>query len=407
MIHICFGLHDKTGRYSKFTGTAILSLFENTKSEVTVHILHDNTLTQDNREKFSLLAERYNQLVKFYNVDKLCADKINEYVSFVPEIKNARVSVATLYDLLTIQLISTDIEKVIYLDSDIIVNLDIKEFWQIEPGDKPLAAVTELSNGINTFTHFLLCQEGIVNGKDYFNAGILMMNLKILRGEEKNIIKGLKFRGENPRYRQFDQSVLNYCFSTRALKLPTKFNRFISCARLQGEKKIEQKIYHYTGTQIGLGVGLNMRDPFNNLWMSYFIKTPWFDENAIGRFYEVVQKLHVELKQAMVQLSALMSGKERAFFVLPSDIAMIKKFFSVRDDEEIISAENQQSLQNLIDAMKFYKGKKVFFIIVANFPFNALTQAGFVYGRDFINGVELLSEANGVPMNSYPFIQAM
>ena len=30
MIHICFGLYDKTGRYSKFTGTTMLSLFENT-----------------------------------------------------------------------------------------------------------------------------------------------------------------------------------------------------------------------------------------------------------------------------------------------------------------------------------------------------------------------------------------
>ena len=47
MIHICFSLHDETGRYSKFTGTAICSIFENTflpPNSITVHILHDNTL---------------------------------------------------------------------------------------------------------------------------------------------------------------------------------------------------------------------------------------------------------------------------------------------------------------------------------------------------------------------------
>ena len=77
MIHICFGLYDKTGRYSKFTGTTMLSIFDNTNSEVTVHILHDNTLTQDNRDKFIYLAGRYNQHVKFYNAEELCADKIN------------------------------------------------------------------------------------------------------------------------------------------------------------------------------------------------------------------------------------------------------------------------------------------------------------------------------------------
>ena len=58
MIHVGFSLYDKTGRYSKFTGTAILSMFENTKSEVTVHILHDNTVSADIRNKFSSLAER-------------------------------------------------------------------------------------------------------------------------------------------------------------------------------------------------------------------------------------------------------------------------------------------------------------------------------------------------------------
>ncbi len=59
MIHVCYGLHDGDGRYSKFTGTSILSMFENATTpprSVTVHILHDDTLTADNRDKFSYLA---------------------------------------------------------------------------------------------------------------------------------------------------------------------------------------------------------------------------------------------------------------------------------------------------------------------------------------------------------------
>ena len=56
MIHVCYGLYDKNGHYSKFTGTSILSMFENTNEDVTVHILHDNTLTQENRDKFIYIA---------------------------------------------------------------------------------------------------------------------------------------------------------------------------------------------------------------------------------------------------------------------------------------------------------------------------------------------------------------
>ena len=40
MIHVCFGLHDKTGHYSKFTGTAMLSLFENLNTPPVNHSPH-------------------------------------------------------------------------------------------------------------------------------------------------------------------------------------------------------------------------------------------------------------------------------------------------------------------------------------------------------------------------------
>ena len=147
MIHVCFALHDEIGRYSKFTGTAMLSLFENTNSQVTVHLLHDNTLTRDNREKFIYLAGRYEQAVKFYNVEELCADKISEMTALIPSLKNSRLSNAAIYRLIIPQLLSVCIDKCIYLDSDIIVNSDIKELWQVELADKqPLVAVPETFN---------------------------------------------------------------------------------------------------------------------------------------------------------------------------------------------------------------------------------------------------------------------
>ena len=224
------------------------------------------------------------------------------------------------------------------------------------------------------------------------------------REEKENLMAGIKFISKQPHLRYFDQDILNYCFATPALKLSNKFNRFTGRARMAKEFALEQKIYHYVSD---FGLGLDMNDPFNRLWMSYFIRTPFFDENSIGRLYEGVQQLHVELKQAMIHLSALMSGKKRIFFILPEDIEIIRKIFLIRPDEEIILAEGQHSLEILIDEMRISQGKKVFFIIVANFPFNVLTEAGFINGKDFINGIEFFSEANGVPLNSHKLIKAM
>ena len=140
MIHVCFGLHDKNGRYSKFTGTTIYSIFANTDSEVTVHILHDNTLTLDNREKFIYLAGRYGQTIKFYNVEELCAEKLQKLNSLSGHFNDV-YSPAANYRFLIAQILPSDIDKVIYEDADIIVNLDIEELWRINLAGRPLAAV--------------------------------------------------------------------------------------------------------------------------------------------------------------------------------------------------------------------------------------------------------------------------
>lgn len=407
MIHVCFGLHDKTGRYAKFTGTAMLSLFDNTNSDVTVHILHDNTLNADNRDKFIYLAGRYGQIVKFYNVEELYAEKIAEMVSLVPTVKTARVSVGAFYRLLIPQVLPSEIKKAIYLDSDMLVNLDIKELWQIELGDKPLAAVREMDANAYNYKTFDAAQKyllsaGLVEYEDYFNSGVLLMNLSRLRATEELIMSGVKWRGEHPQCNCFDQDIWNYLFSKNYLRLPVMFDSFICNERSQGRTQVQSTIYHCNIVTLGMN-----DDSFNKLWMSYFVKTPWFNATTLSNLYVGFQQVHVGLKQSMIQISALMSGKTRAFFAAPNNIDGLKKLFSIRNDEKIIPAENQESLKRLLDAMKKSRGKSVFFIMLPNFPFQVLIQAGFTAGKDFVNGMEFLSEAQGVQLNSYPLIKAM
>ncbi|MBQ3442117.1 MAG: hypothetical protein IJG33_02605 [Selenomonadaceae bacterium] len=163
----------------------MLSIFENIDTpfhlpSITVHILHDNTLTQDNREKFICIAERYNQLVEFHNVEELCADRIRAIYQGFPNADKKRFTIGTFYRLFVPFVLPETIEKAIYLDGDIIVNLDIKELWQIDLEDKPL---------------------GVVNYHPktrWFNAGVLFMNSRVLRHEEETISNGLKFAKENP-----------------------------------------------------------------------------------------------------------------------------------------------------------------------------------------------------------------
>lgn len=410
MIHVCFGLHDRTRRYAKFTGTAMLSLFDNTKSAVTVHILHDNTLTSDSRDKFTYLAVQYNQRVKFYNVEELCAGKIYEMIRLVPDIKIARVSIGAFYRLLIPQLLPSDISKCIYLDSDMLVNLDIEELWQTELDDKPLAAVRELDANAYNYKNFdaaqkYLLNEGFVKYEDYFNSGVLVMNLKYLRNAEEFIMSGVKWRGEHNQCNCFDQDIWNYLFAKNYLKLPAKFDRFLCNERSQGITQIRNAIYHCSNPTLGL----DMSDSLNRLWMKYFIKTPWFDENSIGRIYESFKltylQLRNEMKTSMRNLSTLLAYRERAFIVAKEDLEVVKEIFYVRDDEEIIIVDYAAPLQKLFDSMKISFGEKIFFIMIPNFPYNTFEQLGFVYGEDVINGLELLPTTEEKIPSTYPLIQ--
>ena len=411
MIHICFALHDKTGRYSKFTGAAMLSVFENTDSEITVHIIHDDTLTPDNRDKFISLVEQYKQRVKFYNVDKLCADKITEIKTLFPDAIQTRFSIGMFYRFFIPQLLSPDIKKAIYLDADIIVNLNIAELWQIELGDKPLGAVINISQqeDFNTAIEHQkstipMVKQSFAKSEDYFNSGVLLMNLNFLRGAEETLKSGMKFLSEHPDLPYIDQDLLNYCFSTTYLKIPAKFNSYVMCERFEDEPTIGEKIYHF----LGCALGLDMNNIFNQLWMKYFFKTPWLDTNTIGRIWTEFERLRHISERRKLKISAIVSGKTRAFFIAPEEIESTKKLFSIRTKEIIIPAEDENSIQKLIDAMKRSKGKSVFFIMTENFlddvfPFDLLTKEGFIERIDFIKGWKYLDSS----LDSYLLIRAM
>ena len=408
MIHVCFCLYDKTGLYSKFTGTAMLSLFENTNAKVAVHLLHDNTLTQENRDKFICVAGRFNQQVNFYNVDELCADKLAKICRLIPDAKISRVSIGAFFKFLIPQVLSPKIEKCIYLDSDIAVNLDVAQLWRVALDDNFLGVVPVAANRNDVAKAFPLVADGLVSKNDYFNSGVMLMNLKLLRGEEERIIRGIKFRGENPQQIFWDQTVWNYCFATQALTLPTKFNRYTRAARAEKESPTK-KIYHFVGQNSYWSFGTDTNDPFNRLWMNYFIRTPWFDAQAIGRLSSRFKQMYSGLKNGMVKFSAIMSGKTRAFFTPSANFGAVKKFFNVRDDEEIILSDDKNAIENLVYAMGKAHGRKVFFIIVQNFDAvnDLLTQLDFVRGEDFFNGTDFLSETHGVPFDSLALIKAL
>ncbi len=221
-VHVALAVYDPNGTYSQHAGVVMTSIFENTKSHVVVHVLHDETLTDDNRKNFIRTAEKYNQSVDLIDV-KECRTKLNrDALALVEKI----YSVGALYRLFIPNLLNLD--RVIYLDCDVVVNLDIRELWDTDLEGNCLGAVQDRICGVSCLSNDAICAK--LNGcnlASYINSGILLMDLNHIRGWGDLPERTLAWLSEHQHSVKYpDQDALNALFSDSIKLLDPKFNYF-------------------------------------------------------------------------------------------------------------------------------------------------------------------------------------
>ncbi|BAL82572.1 hypothetical protein SELR_08640 [Selenomonas ruminantium subsp. lactilytica TAM6421] len=138
MVHVAYAMTDKQGTYSKYIGASMCSLFARTEVWVTVHLLHDETLTEKNREYFIALTRKFGQQILFYNMAELCADILQAARDiFKAAVDTAYYTPAALYRILAPKVLPAEVQRLIYLDADTIVNMDIRKLWEVFLMDIP------------------------------------------------------------------------------------------------------------------------------------------------------------------------------------------------------------------------------------------------------------------------------
>jgi len=210
-IQIVLGVHDKTGDYSKHAGVAISSVLRNTTADVAVHIFHDDTLTEENKFNFTSLIHAYRQTVGFHSIqwkDNITDIKDIERCSLGFE----ELTVGTLFRLMICKVLK-NVEKAIYLDNDIICNLDIKELWNGDLQGCSIGCV--LDPGVQA-GHGNCLFEGLFgelfNPRTYVNAGVIVFDIPRIN-EKCDLLKdSLEFLHKYPSAPALDQAAINYLF---------------------------------------------------------------------------------------------------------------------------------------------------------------------------------------------------
>lgn len=209
-LHLCCCTDDN---YAQHCAVMLCSLFENNRAHTfTVHILI-NTLKDEYKKSLKKLAESYNSEVLFYEVDSTLLEGC-KYRSLRP------LSEAAYYRVLLSSIIPTNIDKILYLDCDIVVIGDVGELFEIELDGYPLAAVQEPVE---------ICEDhrrqlSIPYGESYFNSGVLLINLDYWRKNDSQTSL-LEFSKRDRFVYCHDQDALNYVFKKQWYRLPPKWNK--------------------------------------------------------------------------------------------------------------------------------------------------------------------------------------
>lgn len=128
------------------------------------------------------------------------------------------ISRATYYRLLISDLLPETVEKVIYMDCDIIVNKSIQELWDTDLSGYALAACKQIGFGYEAERLGYPIEYG------YFNAGVNMINLTYFR--EHNISEKLiNYIADNySKIKYHDQDTLNAVLYDKTLHIMPQWN---------------------------------------------------------------------------------------------------------------------------------------------------------------------------------------
>lgn len=255
--------------FCQHLGVTITSVASNFKAKdkfaLSFHILDGGIDTVGRQHIINLLSPLHQ--VKFYKLD---------LTKFAFLKTDRHVSNAVYYRLYLPILLKSEISKILYLDSDIIVNQDISELWSVDINDKILGGIPELFNARNI-------EMGLPPDSKTLNSGVLLINLNKWR-ESQLTNKLLDFIKKNPHKIKFwDQDAINAVLCNQWEELPIKWN--LTCDYIYNKRKIKNSEISLSITNPSI-VHFNqsfkpwhykLRHPYKNLYYKYLKMTPWKD----------------------------------------------------------------------------------------------------------------------------------
>lgn len=276
-------LFSSDDNYARHLGVAMYSLMtHNQKAEKLNFFVVDNHITDDNLAKLRQVVEGFCNSTLFFIPFDSYAKELQLDMPWP-------ISMSAYGRLFAADLLSSDIDRVLYLDCDMIINHDLTELWEYDLGDYCIGAVQDqVSPKVKEAV-------GMNPRSPYFNSGMLLIELKKWR--ELNVCsRAMDFiKNHQGRVTHHDQGVLNGIFCENWLRLPLRYNVmtvhylmpflrirhfYKDPSSFYSEQEVDASksspfILHYTPSFTSRPWEENCSHPLRSLYSIVIMRTPW------------------------------------------------------------------------------------------------------------------------------------
>lgn len=269
MIHVACNIDSN---YVKHCAVTLVSLFENNKEPISIHILA-NGLTDKEQNILIHLAEKYGNKVFFYTPDD------NLLKGFTIRKFSKRISMATYYRCILADILPKNIDRLLYIDCDIVILDSISDFWNTPLEGIGVAAVEDIGCGEKERYEILKYPME----DSYFNAGVLMINLRYWREQQVGRACIDYFHDYPERILFNDQDLLNSILHKSKVLVDLRWN--VQDGFYRNPKNMTQEwkdkyehvlknpvILHYTNRKPW---DYDSQHPLREEYFKYLDMTPW------------------------------------------------------------------------------------------------------------------------------------
>ncbi len=197
--------------YAEFVAIVLTSLFAtNIKfDKISIHLLSNNIQPH--------AINHLDEIIKTNNGDFFVYNISDIKARLNIKVPNT-IAISAYSRLFLAEIISMDIDKIVYLDCDIIINNDLSEIWSVALENYHIGAVLDtLPDNKSKITI------GLSHEDEYINSGMLLINLKKWR-EDKIQEKFINFLlKHNGNVHHHDQGIIN-AICKKKLILHPKYN---------------------------------------------------------------------------------------------------------------------------------------------------------------------------------------